>query len=385
MTINLADNNPRIAYSVAEGVTQTVFSVPFEFFEDADVNVYVDGVLKAEGTDYTLTGGEGATGTLTFVTADPGETQQVTGATGGSTVVLFRRVAIERTTDFQTGQDINRPALNEQLDVLTALASDMNDRIDRSIHLNDYDTDLVNFVLPPREQRIGNYFAFDLNGDPVMTTGTTSTLIVSSFAETLLDDDTAADFLNTLGITAPVADINNITGVTSSAAELNLLDGLTAVSGTDTTIVTGTAGTNGQYAQWNANGDVVGVDIYTQSQATWEAGTDTTESLVSPAKVKAAVEAFAVVSDSLASDGYVELSNGLIIQWGTIAGDGVSNTFVSATFPTTFPTACFTVVAGQIGTRVDQYAPSVKNITTSGCEISHHTSGYDQTYIAIGY
>ncbi len=48
MTINLANNNPRIEYTVAQGVVQTVFTVPFEYFEDADVSIYVDGVKKDE-------------------------------------------------------------------------------------------------------------------------------------------------------------------------------------------------------------------------------------------------------------------------------------------------------------------------------------------------
>lgn len=257
---------------MAQGVTQSVFSVPFEFFEDSDVNVYVDGVQKTEGSDYTLTGGEGSTGTLTFSSG-------VTGASGGSTVVLFRRIAIERTTDFQVGQDINRTALNEQLDTLTALVADMNDRWDRSVHIEDFDTGQVNFVLPPKAQRVNAYFAFDADGDPVMTSGTTSDIIVSTFAETLLDDDTAVDMLATLGVTA-------------SPAELNLLDGVTALTGADGVLVTGTSGTDGQIAQWNADGDVVGVDK-TLPEAAWEAGTSTTESLVSPAKVKAAIDVLA--------------------------------------------------------------------------------------------
>ena len=73
MTINAADNSPRIEYSVAQGVTQTTFSVPFEFFDTGDINVYVDGVLKVEGSDYTVTGGEGSTGSIIFVEADPAE------------------------------------------------------------------------------------------------------------------------------------------------------------------------------------------------------------------------------------------------------------------------------------------------------------------------
>lgn len=161
MAINLANNNPRVSYTVLEGVTQTVFAVPFEFFEDSDVNIYVDGVLKAEGTDYTLTGGEGATGTLTFVSAEPGEIQQVTGASGGTTVVLVRRIAIKRTTDFQQGMDIPRPALNEQLDVLTALVADMNDRWNRTLRLNDSATEQVNFNLPPLATRKGKLLGFN--------------------------------------------------------------------------------------------------------------------------------------------------------------------------------------------------------------------------------
>ena len=59
MTINLSDNSPRVIYTVAAGVTQSSFTVPFDFFEEGDVNVYVDGVLKTITTDYTVSGGGG--------------------------------------------------------------------------------------------------------------------------------------------------------------------------------------------------------------------------------------------------------------------------------------------------------------------------------------
>lgn len=74
------------------------------------------------------------------------------------------------------------------------------------------------------------------------------------------------------GVTSTAAELNILDGVTwtltdyntltATAAELNLLDGLTAVSGADLTIVTGTAGTNGNLVQWNVDGDVVdGPDV----------------------------------------------------------------------------------------------------------------------------
>lgn len=160
MTINLADNNPRIAYSVAQGVTQQTFAVPFEFFSDVDLSVYVDGVLKTESTDYTVTGGDGSTGNVVFVTAVPPAVQQVFGASGGSTVTIVRNTPIERTSDFSAGSDINRAALNEQLDILTAMIADAKDKIDRSIQLNPHETS-TGVVLPSIESRRGKFLYFD--------------------------------------------------------------------------------------------------------------------------------------------------------------------------------------------------------------------------------
>ena len=160
MTINLADNNPRIEYTVAQGVTQDSFAVPFEFFNDGDLSVYVDGVLKAEGTDYTITGGDGSTGDIEFVAATPPDVQQVTGITGGSKVTIIRTTPIERTSDFSAGADINRAALNEQFDILTAMVADAKDRIDRTIRANPYEVS-PSLVLPTVTSRKGKTLAFD--------------------------------------------------------------------------------------------------------------------------------------------------------------------------------------------------------------------------------
>lgn len=121
--------------------------------------------------------------------------------------------------------------------------------------------------------------------------------------DTLLGGASQTEFAILDGATVSTAELNLLDGVTwtltdynaltATATELNLLDGITALTGSDTEIVTGTAGTDGQLAQWNADGDVVGVDK-TLAEATWETGTDTTESLVSPAKVKAAIDEYAI-------------------------------------------------------------------------------------------
>ena len=118
MTINLSDNNPRVSYAVAQGATQTSFTVSFEFFDNDDLNVYVDGTLKTITTHYTVSGGNGSTGTITM---------SVTGATGGSTVVITRDIDLDRTTDFPSSGPFNIGALNTELDRLVAIAADLND------------------------------------------------------------------------------------------------------------------------------------------------------------------------------------------------------------------------------------------------------------------
>ncbi len=153
MTIDISANNPRISYSVAAGVTQTSFAVPFEFFDDSDLNVYIDTTLQTITTNYTVTGGAGSTGTVTMTVSGP------------KTVVLTRDTTIERTTDFTAGVDINRAALNTQLDTLTAISADNKDLGERSIRITDYDPAASNLLLPDAATRADKLLSFDTEGD----------------------------------------------------------------------------------------------------------------------------------------------------------------------------------------------------------------------------
>ena len=59
MAILINDTTPRAQYTATSG--QTVFSVPFEFFENADLKVYKNSTLLTLTTHYTVTGA-GVTG-----------------------------------------------------------------------------------------------------------------------------------------------------------------------------------------------------------------------------------------------------------------------------------------------------------------------------------
>jgi len=174
MTINLSDNNPRISYTVAQGVTQSAFVVPFEFFEDEDLNVYVDETLQTLTTKYTTADDSGNTiahtsGTTGYIHFTLGN--EVTGVSGGSTVVITRDVELERVTDFPTSGPFDVASLNTELDKFMAIAADLDDAVGRTIRLTDYDTSgALSLVLPSASERSGKFLSFDATGTPIVTT-----------------------------------------------------------------------------------------------------------------------------------------------------------------------------------------------------------------------
>ena len=243
MTINIADNAPRISYSVAEGVTQTSFAIPFEFFNASDIKLYVDTTLKTLVTNYTVSGGSGSTGTLT---------SSVTGIAGGSVVVITRDIALERTSDFPVAGSFNITSLNTELDRLVAIAADLKDNADRSLRLTDYDAS-VSLVLPDVNTRKGKTLAFNLSTGAVesgpLISDTQTVADASADIELLADiqDGTVAtdaitnvntirtDVTTVAGVTA------NVTTVAGIAANVTTVAGIsadvTAVAGIETEIV----------------------------------------------------------------------------------------------------------------------------------------------------
>ena len=188
MTISVSNNTPRVSYTVSEGATQTSFTVNFEFFADADLNVFVDNTLKTITTHYTVSGGNGSTGTVTM---------SVTGASGGSTVVITRDIALERTTDFPTQGAFNISSLNTELDKLVAIDADVDDTIGRSIRLQDSDAS-ASMELPLKASRVGTVLGFNATTGAVEA-GPTITAVQS------LADVTSS--INLLGTSAVVEDM----------------------------------------------------------------------------------------------------------------------------------------------------------------------------------
>lgn len=228
MTINLADNDPRISYTVNAGVTQTTFTVPFEFFDLDDLRVYVDGTIKTKTTHYTLaSGGSGATGSITM---------SVTGATGNSTVVITRSIALERTTDFQTSGPFAVASLNTELDKIVAIQADLKDDIDRSLRLTDFDAD-ASLSLPDVDTRKGKTLAFNastgaVEAGPSITDVQTVSAAAADIA-TLADIEDGTDATDAIQTVAGVSThVQNVSGISTAVTNVNNIR--TAVSAVDT-------------------------------------------------------------------------------------------------------------------------------------------------------
>ena len=222
MTIALSANTPRVSYTVSQGATQTSFAVPFVFFTSStDLNVFVDNVARTFDAStsntslFTVSGGNGSTGTVTT---------SVTGATGGSTVVITRAIPLSRTTDFPSSGAFEISKLNTELDTVTAIQSDFNDSASRAIRLQDSDS-AVSMELPLLASRKGTVLGFNATtgaaeAGPTITAVQSLADVTASIA--LLGTSAVVEDMGLLATSAVIEDMG-LLGTSSNVSAMALL------------------------------------------------------------------------------------------------------------------------------------------------------------------
>jgi len=304
--IKIADISPRVQQTA--GGSNPSFAYSFPIFDDTDLDVYVDGVLKVLATDYTVTGATTSNGgTVTFVTTP----------TSGQVVTLVRNIPFERTTDFDWGE-FRGSILNDEMDYQTAALQELETGLNRTLKLSDSDTD-ANMTLPVKSTRLGKFLSFDATtGEPVATivdTDVSAALAAAAAAQAAAD--TAQADVNTLGVSVAAITSFNYQGTWNAATNT---PAITSSTGTDGHYyVVGTLGnttidgaTDWQAGDWivfngatwdkidnnepSASEIVTGViEIATQAEVT--AGTDDARA-ITPLKLASAVSSHAALTQS---------------------------------------------------------------------------------------
>jgi ribosome assembly protein YihI (activator of Der GTPase) len=165
--MTVATTQYRISYS-GNGST-TAFSFPYVFFDGADLTVILvssAGVETAQTitTDYTVSGGSGASGAVTMVAAPA----------AGETLVIVREQPFTQTVlDLVENDPLPSATLEEAIDRTVIMAQQNNGQLARALRQPEGDTVAIE-RLPASGTRATKVLAFDADGDPVASTSTLS-------------------------------------------------------------------------------------------------------------------------------------------------------------------------------------------------------------------
>lgn len=157
--MTLSTTTAKVGY-LGNGTT-TAFAVPFAFFAAAELEV-VERVIatgvetpRALTTHYTVTGGNGSTGTVTAVAAPPATV----------TWTIARKTARTQLTDYLTGDAFPAETHERALDRLTALVQEIEEILGRSLRIPITDVGSTP-QLPSSTARANKVLVFDSAGQP---------------------------------------------------------------------------------------------------------------------------------------------------------------------------------------------------------------------------
>ena len=176
-------------------------SVPFPFFDSSDLIVIqrtlatgAESIL-ALGPDYTVAGGDGGSGTVTVVdVAKFQTTHQWT---------IQRIIPRTQLTDLVNNQSLQAETLEQDFDRAVIRDQEVEEKITRSLRvpISDPQTE-AQLQLPASVNRANKVLAFDASGNPIATLVSSTTIVVTAFMETVLDDVDAPSARATLDAAA---------------------------------------------------------------------------------------------------------------------------------------------------------------------------------------
>ena len=208
-----------LAQYSGDGSTSS-FGVTFVFWDDSDVTVVLTDANGTEttwtkGTQYNLTGGSGATGTVTVVTSPTDYTPA-----SGETLTIYSNRTDTQTLSLPQGGEFPSASVEQALDQIVRLIQQLRDELGRNLSYPVTEPTGTSAALPIKGTRASNILGFDANGEPeAVDPASLAELgsVVSSYIATLLDDTSAQNARTTLN-----QNTSSITELTIAAGSVTL-------------------------------------------------------------------------------------------------------------------------------------------------------------------
>ncbi|MCS5590735.1 MAG: hypothetical protein NZ824_12295 [Candidatus Thioglobus sp.] len=234
----------KVSYT-ASGSSDT-FAYNFRIYADADLNVYVGGVLKTLTTDYTVTDAGEDQGNVVFET----------NPTSGDKVVIERVLTLTQGTDYVENDPFPAESHEDALDRLTFITQQQQEVLDRSFKyattVTDAGTVEISDDVVARSNRV---LAFDSSGNPFsgptvgdletieqaaadialladIQDGTTTTNSLTILSENIDDVQTVA----AIGVTGLQGIVDNEDNIGDVAGQITPTNNIATVASRDTDI-----------------------------------------------------------------------------------------------------------------------------------------------------
>ena len=204
----------------ADGTTtEFSFSFPYEATSEVKVDVITDAADVAtrqeETTHYSVSPSSSTSGgTVTFEEAPD----------DGNYIVISRTTAVTQDADIDAGAYTSRTAIEDALDEIYRILNELTDAIKRSMRVpQSEDADLE---LDGALTRASSYLYFGADGTLTTTSSVASdNTVISSFMETVVDDDSGEAALTTMG----GIHVYNVTSPPYNADPTGVTDSTTAI------------------------------------------------------------------------------------------------------------------------------------------------------------
>lgn len=213
----------------------TSFAFSFQVNAISDIKVYVDGVLKTQGTgsaNYAVQNGSGGAGLSNTGT---GAVVFVTAPSNATTVTILSDIPLARTSLYTSGGNVTASSLENDFDTITMALGDREERDARSLQAPVQDPTSVNMTLPAKADRLGKLLGFNSStGNPEATFTTADGQTLNAIAS---DISTLADLQDGTTVSNGLSALAGITGNITTVAGIGASN-ISAVAGISSAVST---------------------------------------------------------------------------------------------------------------------------------------------------